>query len=114
MMSFKKLNQDPESLIVAEHYFTLADGVQGAYLRKNKTKDFAPVNESLCCHAICVLALNSRHTITGDAAFTSVSNFDEVEAYAAARVRALKNLGQFVDYAKRKKIRSRLIAKDEA
>lgn len=112
MMSSKKLSQDPESLIVAEYYFTVVDGVQGAHLRKNDTKDFVPVSESLCCHAICVLALNSRHTITGDAAFTSVSNFDEAEAYAAARSRALKNLGQFVDYAKRKKIKSRLVAKE--
>lgn len=114
MTALQKAAQDPESLIVAEYYFTLADGVQGAYLRKNDTKDFVPVNESLCCHAICVLALNSRHTITGDAAFISVSNFDEVEAYAAARARALEKLGQFVAYTKRKKIRSRRIAKDEA
>lgn len=113
MMSLTKLNQDPELLIVAEYYFTLGDGVQGAYFRRSKSKDFVPVSESLCCHAVCVLALNSRHTITGDAARISVSKFDEAEAYAAARAQAIQKLQQFVAYAKRKKIKSRLITKDE-
>ncbi|WP_049207399.1 Gp49 family protein [Serratia marcescens] len=65
-----------ESIIVGEHYFTAADGVQGNYAKKAERYSPIPVAESLCLLTFCVLELANGFTVTGESACASPENFD--------------------------------------
>lgn len=91
---------DVEAEIVAEYYFTAADGVKGRNL-------FAlpnPVHESLNLLTFCVLVLKNGFTVTGSIAPVSPENFVAQIGREAARKEALNNIWPLLGYELKSKL----------
>ncbi|ELQ9312190.1 hypothetical protein R3D73_005236 [Serratia marcescens] len=87
-----------ESIIVGEHYFTAADGVQGGYAKKAERYSPIPVPESLCLLTFCVLQLANGFTVTGESACASPENFDPEIGRKIARENARNKIWQLEGY----------------
>ncbi|MER5131462.1 Gp49 family protein [Serratia marcescens] len=87
-----------ESIIVSEHYFTAADGVQGHYAKKAERYSPIPVAESLCLLTFCVLELANGFTVTGESACASPENFDPEIGRKIARENARNKIWQLEGY----------------
>lgn len=81
-----------DSIIVGEHYFTAADGVQGDYAKKAERYSPIPVPESLCLLTFCVLKLANGFTVTGDQpAPPRKTSTQRSAAKSPERMRAIKS-----------------------
>ncbi len=91
-----------QSIIVAENYFTAADGVLGAY----KSNDDVHVGTQPSIHTasahpmliFCVLVLRNGFTVTGESACASPENFDEEIGRKIARQNAVNKIWQLEGY----------------
>ena len=109
-----------EGVIASEHYFTAANGVQGAFDAMQlhcTTHDTDTANgESLpACtpyeaHRLltfCVLVLRNGFTVTGESACASPENFDAEIGRKIARQNALQKIWMLEGYLLRDKLSSK-------
>lgn len=84
--------EDIEDRIVAEHYFSAADGVLGAH--------GTPIEEErLHMLTICVLQLDNGFLVTGESACVSSGNFDPEMGREIARKKAFDKLWPLMGFA---------------
>jgi hypothetical protein len=100
--------------IVSEHYFTAADGVDGAYLNKKRIEDpadfvrYVPLDEDaeiagtpladLALLTFCVLRLENGFTVHGSSACASPENYDETIGRHYAKEDAIKQIWPLLGY----------------
>jgi hypothetical protein len=88
---------DLEANIVAEHYFTAADGV---YAATGVVAEAMPVaGASLPLLTFCVLVLRNGFTVTGESACASPENFDAEIGRKIARQNAVAKVWPLMGYA---------------
>jgi hypothetical protein len=100
---------DIEAEISSEHYFTAADGVQGAYRAGG---DVHPVGgtPSQATHmtlgllTFCVLVLRNGFTVTGESACASPENFDAEIGRKIARQNAIAKVWPLLGFRLRDKL----------
>ncbi len=100
---------DLQANIVSEHYFTAADGVQGAYRAGG---DVHPVggtpskatHQALGLLTFCVLVLRNGFTVTGESACASPENFNEEIGRRIARENAEAKIWPLMGYELRSKL----------
>ena len=90
--------KDIQANIVSEHYFTAADGEQGAYARETGHRDGIPVPESLCLLTFCVLVLRNGFTVTGESACVSLENYSEEIGRKIALANAMSKVWPHMGY----------------
>ena len=106
---------DIEANIVSEHYFTAADGVDGAdieALRNAATEEDVVITavdrcvgkagtpmETLGLLTFCVLVLKNGFTVTGESACASPENFDAEIGRKIARQNAVNKVWPLMGYA---------------
>ena len=103
---------DIEAAIASEHYFTAADGVQGAFdagrlhCRHADTDtangQLAPAATPFVAHSLltfCVLVLRNGFTVTGESACVSPENFDAEIGRKVARNNAIEKMWPLMGYA---------------
>lgn len=78
---------DIEAAIVDEHYFTAANGVDGARQPRNVRVDGTPTRLEML--TFCVLVLRNGYTMTGESACVSPENFDAELGRKIAKQNAL-------------------------
>ena len=100
---------DIEANIVAEHYFTAADGRNGAlaaetYVGREKPEvgdaDLVPLK----LLTFCVLVLSNGFTVTGESACASPENFNAEIGNKIARTNAVNKVWPLMGYALRNKL----------
>ena len=104
--------EDIEANIAAEHYFTAADGVQGAadagrlHCRHADTDtengQRPPAASPFEAHSLltfCVLLLRNGFTVTGESACVSPENFDAKIGRKVARENAIEKMWPLMGYA---------------
>ncbi len=84
-----------EDIIVAEHFFSAAEGLGGA---GDGYKLLNPVNGNLHLLTFCVLVLKNGFTVTGESACASPENFDAEIGRKIARQNALNKIWQLEGY----------------
>lgn len=88
--------QHIESAIVAENYFTAADGVLGAYRTNGDIYvGTMPNDETAASHPLltfCVLVLKNGFTVTGESACASPENFNAEIGRKIARENAVEKI----------------------
>lgn len=88
--------QHIESAIVAENYFTAADGVLGAYKTNGDIYvGTMPNDETAASHPLltfCVLVLKNGFTVTGESACASPENFNAEIGRKIARENAVEKI----------------------
>ena len=82
---------DIEANIVGEHYFTAADGVDGASMRVHRSRA-GDLPQSLDLLTFCVIILRNGFTVTGESACASPENFDEEIGRKIARQNAVNKI----------------------
>lgn len=91
-----------ESVIVAENYFTAADGVLGAYKSNDDVYVGAIPNDwTAASHPLltfCVLVLKNGFTVTGESACASPENFDAEIGRKIARENAVNKIWMLEGY----------------
>lgn len=98
---------DIEANIASEHYFTAADGEQGALMNDGKQPAGFPSNEALCLLTFCVLVLRNGFTVTGESACASPENFDAELGRKIARANAVNKVWPLMGYELRSKLAGR-------
>lgn len=105
---------DIEANIVSEHYFTAADGVDGADIATSRAesphealmvialdddvpKDGTPM-AALSLLTFCVLVLKNGFTVTGESACASPENFDAEIGRKIARQNAVQKIWPLMGY----------------
>ena len=104
-----------KSCIVSEHYFTAADGVDGADIQAAREKDaskevtFVSLDSdvkkdgtpmaTLSLLTFCVLVLRNGFTVTGESACVSPENFDAEIGKKIARDNAVQKIWMLEGYA---------------
>lgn len=104
-----------EANIVSEHYFTAAEGVEGAFARHAKypsvykelgenglPKESALVPLSLL--TFCVLVLKNGFTVTGESACAHPDNFDAEIGRKVARQNAVAKVWPLLGYALKERL----------
>lgn len=89
--------------IVSEHYFTAADGVDGAEINGGNP-DGAVSPLSLHLLTFCVLVLRNGFTVTGESACASPENFDAEMGRKIARENAINKLWPLMGYALKERL----------
>lgn len=84
-----------EDIIVAEHFFSAAEGLGGAC---DGHKLLNPINGNLHLLTFCVLVLRNGFTVTGESACASPENFDEEIGRKIARQNAVNKIWQLEGY----------------
>lgn len=84
---------DLQANIVAEHYFTAADGVEGGIVAGYKYPG------PLDLLTFCVLVLANGFTVTGESACASPENFDAEIGRKIARENAVQKIWPLMGYA---------------
>ncbi|MEI7215254.1 Gp49 family protein [Pectobacterium versatile] len=82
-----------QSIIVAENYFTAADGLLGTYKSNGDVYGTMPNDQTAATHPLltfCVLVLRNGFTVTGESACASPENFDAEVGRKIARQRSSK------------------------
>ena len=107
---------DIEANIASEHYFTAANGVDGADIdrlraaKPNKVFTFQPYAEDarplppLTLLTFCVLVLKNGFTVTGESACASPENFDAEIGRKIARQNAIDKVWPLMGYELRSKL----------
>lgn len=95
--------------IASEHFFTAADGVQGAYRAGNDVHPIGgtPSQEThqvLGLLTFCVLQLRNGFTVTGESACASPQNFDPEIGRKIARQNALQKIWPLMGYELRSQL----------
>ena len=93
---------DVEANIASEHYFTAADGVEGA------TKCDI-IEGPLDLLTFCVLVLKNGFTVTGESACASPENFDSEIGRKIARQNAVSKVGPLMGYELRTKLSAEVV-----
>lgn len=90
--------EDIEAQIFGEHYFTAADGVNGA-------SGYMPIAHGpLHLLTFCVLVLRNGFTVTGESACASPENFDAKVGRDVARKAAVSKCWSLLGYELRTKL----------
>lgn len=89
--------QDIYDNIVAQHFFTAAQGSLAATPQQ-------PVHESLHLLTFCVLVLKNGFTVTGESACASPQNFDAQIGRKIARQNAIQKVWPLMGYALRQRL----------
>ncbi|MCL6328521.1 hypothetical protein EXT51_03260 [Pectobacterium carotovorum subsp. carotovorum] len=84
-----------EGIIVAEHFFSAAEGLGGAC---DGHKLLNPINGNLHLLTFCVLVLRNGFTVTGESAYASPENFDAEIGRQIARQNAVNKIWQLEGY----------------
>lgn len=116
----KVLPTDIEASIAGEHYFTAAEGVDGADLSRLRAADpyrektFMPLSKDvdpattelapLTLLTICVLQLKNGFTVVGTSACASPENFDAAYGRKLARGKAVEQIWPLLGYELRTKL----------
>lgn len=100
---------DIEANIVAEHYFTAADGRNGAlaaetYVGREKPEASDADLVPLKLLTFCVLVLRNGFTVTGESACASPENFNAEIGNKIARTNAVNKVWPLMGYALRNKL----------
>ncbi|MCW0413486.1 Gp49 family protein [Xanthomonas sacchari] len=95
---------DIEAEITSEHYFTAADGEQGALMNEGRQPVGIPSNEALCLLTLCVLRLRNGFTVTGKSACASPENFDAELGRKIARQNAVAKIWPLLGFRLRDKL----------
>jgi hypothetical protein len=111
---------DIEANIVGEHYFTAADGVDGADIAALRLADASepvtiiPLAEDnskigtpmgpLSLLTFCVLVLRNGFSVTGESACASPENFDAEIGRKIARANAVQKMWPLMGYALKQKL----------
>ncbi|WP_416406549.1 Gp49 family protein [Paracidovorax citrulli] len=103
---------DIKAEIVGEHFFTAADGVQGAYRAGN---DVHPVggtpseaaHRTLGLLTFCVLRLKNGFTVTGESACASPENFNAEIGRRIAKENAVAKIWPLLGFRLRDKLQTR-------
>ena len=93
---------DIEAAIVAEHYFTAEEGVQGALARTNPDLGVEVLHLNLL--TFCVLTLRNGFTVTGESACASPENFNPEIGRRIARGNAVSKVWPLLGYALKQKL----------
>lgn len=99
----------PEDLaaeIVAEYYFTAADGVQGAYHKQDELTRLTGAHGELGLLTFCVLVLRNGFTVTGESACVSPENFNAETGREVARKHAVDKMWPLLGYALQDRLHS--------
>jgi hypothetical protein len=100
--------QHIENTIVAENYFTAADGVLGAYKANGDVYiGTQPGEETAAAHPLltfCVLVLRNGFTVTGESACASPENFDAEIGRKIARENAVNKIWMLEGYLLKQKL----------
>lgn len=91
---------DIEANIVAQHFFTAAEGSFASTPQQ-------PVHESLGLLTFCVLVLRNGFTVTGESACASPENFDAEIGRRVARQNAISKVWPLMGYALKERLRPR-------
>ena len=100
---------DLEAQVLSEHYFTAADGRQGAISAETYSGRERPLKDGadlvpLQLLTFCVLVLKNGFTLTGESACASPENFDAELGKRIARQAALNKLWPLLGYELRTKL----------
>lgn len=97
---------DIEAAIVAETYFTAAEGGIGAYRTHNDVyQGLGEIHhDALGLLTFCVLVLKNGFTVTGESACVSPENFDEELGRKIARQNAISKMWPLMGYALRERL----------
>ncbi|MDT3707434.1 MAG: Gp49 family protein [Thiobacillus sp.] len=96
---------DIEAAIASEHYFTAADGIQGAGLDEYlNSPSLLDGTSPLHLLTFCVLVLKNGYTVTGESACASPENFDAELGRKIARIHATDKIWPLMDYALRERL----------
>lgn len=100
---------DIEANIVAEHYFTAANGRNGAlaaetYIGREKPQEVNADLKPLELLTFCVLVLSNGFTVTGESACASPENFNAEIGNKIARTNAVNKVWPLMGYALRNKL----------
>lgn len=97
-----------ESVIVAENYFTAADGVLGSYKSNDDVYvGTMPNDQTAAAHQLltfCVLVLKNGFTVTGESACASPENFDAEIGRKIARENAVNKIWMLEGYLLKQKL----------
>jgi hypothetical protein len=88
---------DVEGAIVAQHFFTAAEGAAGACPQQ-------PVPRALHLLTFCVLTLRNGFTVTGESACASPENFNAEVGRKVARDNAVSKAWPLLGYALRERL----------
>lgn len=88
---------DIEDEIVAQHFFTAAEGSQASTPQQ-------PVHSSLSLLTFCVLVLRNGFTVTGESACASPENFDAEVGRKIARANAVNKVWPLLGFRLRDKL----------
>lgn len=91
---------DIDENIIAEFYFTGADGVRGTGHLFQTDKTSAALSKL----TFCVLVLRNGFTVTGESACLSPENFDAEKGKQYAREHAIEKLWPLMGYALKEKL----------
>ena len=98
---------DIEAAIVSEHYFTAADGRNGAIDAGTYSGRETPSLDDLTSLGLltfCVLVLRNGFTVTGESACVSPANFDAQIGRDVARKNAVEKIWPLMGYALRERL----------
>ncbi|MGX5661550.1 Gp49 family protein [Diaphorobacter nitroreducens] len=100
---------DIEAEIVSEHYFTAADGVQGAYRAGGDVHAVGgtpseAAHQTLDLLTFCVLVLRNGFTATGESACASPENFNAEIGRKIARENAINKVWPLLGFRLRDKL----------
>ena len=93
---------DIEAAIVAEHYFTAEEGVQGALAKTNP--DLGVEVPPLSLLTFCVLTLRNGFTVTGESACASPENFNPEIGRRIARENAVSKVWPLLGFLLKEKL----------
>ena len=93
---------DIEAAIVAEHYFTAEEGVQGALAKTNP--DLGVEVPLLNLLTFCVLTLRNGFTVTGESACASPENFNSEIGRRIARENAVSKVWPLLGFLLKEKL----------
>lgn len=93
---------DIEAAIVAEHYFTAEEGVQGALAKTNP--DLGVEAPPLNLLTFCVLTLRNGFTVTGESACASPENFNAEIGRRIARENAVAKVWPLLGFRLKDKL----------
>ncbi|MEN9631576.1 MAG: hypothetical protein RJA10_4804 [Pseudomonadota bacterium] len=94
---------DIEANIASEHYFTAADGADGASMRVARER-VGQVPLELDLLTFCVLRLRNGFVVTGESACASPENFDAEVGRKIARQNAVNKIWPLMGYELKSKL----------
>lgn len=100
------LPADVDAHIASEHYFSAADGVDGASMREKRERA-GQVPRPLDLLTFCVLTLQNGFTVTGESACASPENFDAELGRKIAHANAVTKIWPLMGYELKERLYQR-------